>query len=36
MSELDLDDTCSPTKCTSTSDHLDYLQIKMGEEGYCW
>ena len=28
--------SCSPTKCTSTSDHLDYLQIKMGEEGYCW
>ena len=28
--------SCSPTKCTSTSDHLDYLQIKMGEGGYCW
>ena len=27
--------SCSPTKCTSTSDHLDYLQIKMGEGGYC-
>jgi predicted lipase len=29
-------DSCSPTKCTSTSDHLDYLQIKMGSSGYCW
>ena len=27
--------SCSPTKCTSTSDHLEYLQIKMGQGGYC-
>ncbi len=28
-------DSCSPSKCTSTSDHLDYLLIKMGEGGDC-
>ncbi len=28
--------SCSPLKCTSTSDHFNYLQIIMGVDGYCW
>jgi len=28
-------DSCAPTKCTSISDHLEYLQIKMGEGVFC-
>lgn len=27
--------SCSPTKCTSTSDHLNYLNFTMGTEGDC-
>jgi len=27
--------SCSPTKCTSTSDHVYYLNISMGNEGLC-
>ena len=27
--------SCSPTKCTSTSDHLNYLNISMGNDGLC-
>ena len=29
-------DACSPTKCTSISDHLFYMKINMGEGGDCW
>lgn len=28
-------DSCSPTKCTSTSDHMYYMNISMGNEGLC-
>ena len=28
-------DSCAPTKCTSTSDHLNYLNISMGSSGMC-
>lgn len=28
-------DACSPTKCTSISDHLNYMKINMGEGGDC-
>lgn len=28
-------DSCAPMKCTSTSDHLNYLNISMGNEGFC-
>jgi hypothetical protein len=27
--------SCAPTKCTSTSDHLNYLNISMGNDGFC-
>jgi len=27
--------SCAPTKCTSTSDHLNYLNISMGNDGLC-
>ena len=27
--------SCAPTKCTSTSDHLNYLNFTMGSEGEC-
>ena len=27
--------SCAPTKCTSTSDHLNYLNISMGNNGFC-
>jgi hypothetical protein len=28
-------DSCAPIKCTSTSDHLNYLNISMGNNGLC-
>ena len=28
-------DSCSPIHCTSTSDHMKYLNISMGSEGDC-
>ena len=28
-------DSCAPTKCTSTSDHMNYLNISMGNDGLC-
>ena len=28
-------DSCGPTKCTSISDHLFYLNISLGEDGIC-
>jgi len=28
-------DSCSPTHCTSTSDHANYLNISMGSKGDC-
>lgn len=28
-------DSCAPNKCTSISDHLNYLNISMGSDGYC-
>ena len=27
--------SCGPIHCTSTSDHLNYLNISMGSEGDC-
>lgn len=27
--------SCAPTKCTSTYDHLNYLNISMGNDGFC-
>lgn len=27
--------SCAPTKCTSTSDHMNYLNISMGNDGLC-
>jgi len=27
--------SCAPTKCTSTSDHLNYINISMGNDGLC-
>lgn len=27
--------SCAPTKCTSTTDHLNYLNISMGNDGLC-
>jgi predicted lipase len=27
--------SCAPTKCTSTSDHLNYLNVSMGNDGFC-
>lgn len=27
--------SCSPTKCTSINDHLNYLNISMGNDGLC-
>ncbi len=37
--EVDEDNSCSnscaPTKCTSTSDHMTYLNISMGNDGLC-
>lgn len=29
-------DSCAPTKCTSISDHMNYVKINMGEGGDCW
>jgi predicted lipase len=28
-------DSCAPVKCTSISDHLNYLNISMGNDGLC-
>ena len=28
-------DSCAPTKCKSTADHLNYLNISMGNDGLC-
>jgi|UniRef100_A0A6C0INY6 predicted lipase len=28
-------DSCAPTKCTSTSDHMYYLNVSMGNDGFC-
>ena len=27
--------SCSPSKCTSVDDHMNYMNISMGSDGYC-
>jgi len=35
IEDISCSDSCSPTHCTSTTDHMNYLNISMGEGGLC-
>lgn len=35
IEDISCSDSCSPIHCTSTTDHMNYLNISMGEGGLC-
>ena len=35
IEDISCSDSCSPTHCTSTTDHMNYLNISMGQGGLC-